>query len=224
MGGESSKFTQSIKSQILTQQLKYKIISDVHQSDELEAEFTISKGVLSFQDESYNLELPDGHADLITYEHLSSEITIHFRGQKKIVLMFDNLNTFLQWRRFISVSMRPLFNKNQKECQVCSKRFGLFDKTLNCHACGKQTCEDCTKYVVVLEFLGYNNEERICGSCIRLVNRVRAEETTSMLQRANSKSFVRKSTYSNSSIYKSIRLERGGSILRTGCPAALNTV
>ena len=121
--------------------------------------------------------------------------------------------------------MRPILNKTSPNCQNCLNSFNIIQSTYNCKCCGKRLCDYCSRFIVLLGFLCYNHEERICENCKRIVIRIKSEETESH-PRLESKSFARQKTseLGHSSVYESIRRESSQSILKTGCPSGLNTL
>ena len=220
----SNSFTLQLKSELFSKVIRRKLITNSKTTEDI-VEITLKNAILSHKTQSFHLEMPSGQLKLLQSDAYSKELTLFLSGSHKWVLCFDNLNDFLKWKLAISVSNRPVLQKNQKTCQNCEKSFGLFSKRINCHTCGKELCSACARFLSHLGFLAYMTEERICENCVDTVNRIKSEETESIIQAQDSKSFLRsRPSYENVSVYNSIRGESSGSILKAGCPSSLNTM
>ncbi|OMJ89035.1 hypothetical protein SteCoe_8855 [Stentor coeruleus] len=226
MGCKNSKdneITQQIKEQHIKDTFKRKIVRDgENQEDEVQVELKL--GFLYAGSDSFCVELPDGAIRLLVCDPLLKELIICFEKGVKWNLICDNLNTFLKWKYALSVSMRPIMARNEKNCQICDRGFAV-RSSFNCHICGRKLCNICSRFVSQLGFLMYLREVRICESCTRVVQRIKSEESESIVDRSISKSFARsKSGCENPSIRYSLRNEKSQSLLKTGCPSGLNTL
>lgn len=226
MGCRSSKeneITHQIKEQHIKGTFKRKIVRDGESQDDV-VELELKLGFLYADSENYCVELPDGAIRLLTCDPLQKELIVCFEKGLKWHLFCEDLNTFLRWKYALSVSMRPIMTRDEKSCQICDRGFAL-RSSFHCHVCGRMLCNFCSRFVSQLGFLMYLREVRICESCTRVVQRIKSEESESIVDRSISKSFARsRSGCENPSIRYSIRNEKSQSILKTGCPSGLNTL
>lgn len=221
---KSLQITHSIKSLVLSNTFPRKKLSEVN-SHEDEVLITVHEGFLQCENLSIALEFPDGRLKLLLTDPYSKELILCLDDNTRWVLTAQTLNTFLLWKLHLSISMRPILIKNFPNCLSCLNSFNLFRKKYNCKCCGGLFCNYCSRFLAQLDFLGYTSEQRLCEKCKPIIIRIKTEEIDTRILRSSSKSFCRnRSDFENPSISSIIRQESSKSILRTGCPSALNTI
>lgn len=227
MGSSQDKeqlLTEEIKSQSFVETFTRKITTEDRTAED-EVELKLHKGNLEVENTVIPLEITVSKIKLILYEPYLKQIILCFDDNSKWQLTSPNLNTFLTWKQALSISMRPSLARAHSRCQVCSSKFFIRSRSCNCKCCGKQLCKVCSRFIVQLKYLGYNSEEKICELCKPIVLRIKSEEVQSGRSSEESKSFYRVQSNNQSYLNRDrIRNESVRSIMKTGCPSALNTL
>ena len=73
---------------------------------------------------------------------------------------------YTDWTVFLKKSLRHKW-KNNKNCAICKKNFGLFHRKHHCRKCGKCICDTCSPIRSTLPELAYTEMVRICCECGR---------------------------------------------------------
>ena len=221
---KENRTTSEVKREILKQSFKRKVEYKGMIVKDDEIIIKLQEGQLITEEDVIIIELTDGKLRLVTYDPYIKQIILFMDDGAKWILTIDNLNSFLKWKYYLSVSMRPKLEKISTNCHECHKKFSVINKKYNCKCCGKLFCENCCRFLVQLGFLAYFDEERICESCKTIVVRIKSEETGSVITKRDTKNFSREKSKFSASIHESIRREGSISMLKSGCPSALNTL
>ena len=223
---KEAKLTREIKATKLTGRFKRKVFSN-NVPTESDVDLVLHDGQLFGDKSIIRVELPGGNLKLIINDAYSKELTLYLDDGDRWILPMENLNTFLRWKKHLSISMRPALARTASSCTRCDRPFNLFRSQYHCQCCGRLFCDYCTRFLATLGFLGYNSEERICEECKKVVIRIKTEEAGAICNIKNpSKSFVvrGRSEIENTSSHLIIRQESTHSLIKTGCPSGLNTI
>lgn len=151
--------------------------------------FTLHNGVLEAIEEKIYLTYPQSDVKYYEADPVQKEISLVLSNSRKWTLLFEDLNEFLACKQSLSISMRPE-KKSSSSCKNCNKSL-LLRKSFYCNFCGEQFCGECSRFLTLLNFLGYSKEQRICEDCISPINRIKTCEAESFIKRADSESFMR---------------------------------
>jgi hypothetical protein len=176
------------KSQDLQLRIRRKTEKEGQVSEDFQM-FCLKDGILTVLNEQVKLEYPESDVKYYQVDPIQMEIVLALNNSRKWTLTLDDLNDFLTWKSFLALSMRPEV-KNSSKCLKCSKNF-YFRRSFHCHFCGEQFCSECCRFLTLLNFLGYIKEKRICEDCISPINRIKTEESESVIKRTDSDSFMR---------------------------------
>ncbi|KAK8815479.1 hypothetical protein WA158_003691 [Blastocystis sp. Blastoise] len=110
-------------------------------------------------------------------------ITIVSKNKKglKVTWHFLLNNSELQGKFYQSVceAKRPIFHPNTKKCEICQKRFHLFNRQHHCRRCGLCICKSCSNHSECLPCMNLFTPQRICRQCMSKIIQNKAVLTVS---------------------------------------------
>ena len=151
--------------------------------------FILHNGILEAIEEKIYLTYPQSDVKYYEADPVQKEINLILSNSRKWTLLFTDLNEFLICKQALAISMRPE-KKDSSTCKNCSKSLAL-RKSCFCNFCGEKFCVECSRFLTMLNFLGYSKEQRICEDCISPINRIKTCEAESFIKRTDSESFMR---------------------------------
>lgn len=57
-------------------------------------------------------------------------------------------------------------DESSEVCIKCKAEFGLFNRRHHCRRCGVLVCGDCSRFQLPLPRLNYNDDQRVCSTCL----------------------------------------------------------
>lgn len=80
----------------------------------------------------------------------------------------QTIKSFLDWKDALLISKRPPWIYSPI-CQVCTVGFSTFTRTHHCRYCGGAVCDPCSRLEAEIAILGYNEPQRICSLCAKIL-------------------------------------------------------